>query len=82
MKITKRQLRRIIREATLTEFWGKKKPRRATAREISFDWDPSGLSMVMSVDGEEVTSFTTQKNVKDLITQLEGLLVGPMRTTG
>ena len=82
MKLTNRQLRRIIREATLTEFWKKKKPRRGSAREISFDWDPSGLSMVMSVDGEEVTSFMTQKSVKDLIAQLEGLLVGPMRTTG
>ena len=67
MKVTKRQLRRIIKEAL------------STGSNISFDWDQGGLSMVMYVNGKEVMSFMTQKEVRSLITQLEDLLAGPMR---
>ena len=69
MIITKRQLRRIIKEEI------------ARGSNISFDWDQGGLSMVMYVDGNEVMSFMTQKEVRGLITQLEDLLSGPMRTS-
>jgi hypothetical protein len=69
MGITKRQLRRIIKEEI------------TRGSNINFDWDPAGLSMVMYVDGKEATSFMTQKEVRGLITQLEGLLTGPMRTS-
>ncbi len=69
MKVTKRQLRRIIKEEI------------AGGSNINFEWDRGGLSMVMYVDGKEVTSFMTQKEVRELITQLEDLLAGPMRTS-
>ena len=49
MGITKRQLRRIIKEEI------------TRGSNINFDWDPAGLSMVMYVDGKEATSFMTPK---------------------
>ena len=69
MKITKRQLRRVIKE----EMGG--------SSGVDFDWAPDGLAMSMYVNGNEVMSFMTQKEVRDLISQLEGLLAGPMRTS-
>jgi hypothetical protein len=69
VNITKRQLRRIIREEV------------SQGSNVNFDWDSGGLSMVMYVDGKEVMSFMTQKEVQGLITQLEDLLAGPMRTS-
>ena len=69
MKVTNRQLRRIIKEKV------------ARGSNVNFDWDSGGLSMVMYVDGKEVMSFMTQKEVQGLITQLEDLLAGPMRTS-
>jgi len=69
VNITKRQLRRIIREEV------------SQGSNVNFDWDSGGLSMVMYVDGKEVMSFMTQKEVRGLITQLEDLLAGPMRTS-
>jgi len=66
MKITKRQLRRIIREEV------------ARGSSISFDWSPSGMTMVMYANGNEVTSFSTQREVRNLISDLEELLAGPM----
>ena len=69
MRITKRQLRRIIKEEL------------GDASGVDFDWTPDGLSMVMYVDGKEVMSFSTQKDVQNLITQLQDLLAGPMRTS-
>ena len=67
MKITKRQLRRLIQEEV------------AQGSSISFDWSPSGMTMVMYANGSEVMSFSTQKEVRDLISNLEELLAGPMR---
>jgi hypothetical protein len=69
MRITKRQLKRIIKEEI------------AQGSSVTFDWDRGGLSMVMYVDGKEVMSFMSQKEVRGLITQLEDLLAGPMRTS-
>ena len=70
MKITRQQLRQIIREGILCE-----------AEEIHFGWNRSGLEMIMYADGEERLRFSNQKEVRDLITQLEELLAGPMRTS-
>ena len=82
MKITRRQLKRIIQEATLTEFWkGKEKSTKPAATGVTFDWDLSGLTMTMYIDGKETIGFGTQKEVRDLIMQLEELLAGPMRTS-
>ena len=69
MKVTRRQIRRIIRESM------------TPGKNIEFEWTPDGLAMKMLVDGNEVTSFSTQKEVSALITQLEELLAGPMRTS-
>jgi len=66
MKITKRQLRRIIREEV------------TQGSSISFDWSPSGMTMVMHVNGDKVMSFSTQREVRNLISDLEELLAGPM----
>ena len=99
MKITKRQLRRIIKEELSSVNEGEIADLKYASRDpaygispsqlaqiegtqgISFDWDSSGLSMIMSVNGKKAASFSTQKEVKDLIRQLEDLLIGPMRTT-
>jgi hypothetical protein len=67
MKLTKRQLKRIIRENI--------------GQNIQFEWSPSGLTMNMIVDGQPVMQFSRQKEVRQLITQLEDLLAGPMRTS-
>ena len=92
MKITKRQLRRIIREATLKEAiefpWDKKGSAYPNdnailpqSRNVEFKWDSSGLEMEMRVNGEKVLGFSRQGQVDELIEQLEGLLTGPMRTS-
>ena len=73
MKITKRQLRRIIKEEQnrlLTE-----------GPVIGFEWDRSGLAMEMHVDGQKVASFMRHRQVEELIQQLQDLLAGPMRTS-
>ena len=69
MKVTTHQLRSIIHEAL------------GNTPGADFDWSPDGLSMIMYVNGNEVMSFMTHKDVRDLISQLEGLLAGPMRTS-
>lgn len=68
----------------INEFFGRDKKKQSVpfADNISFDWDDSGMSMVMSVDGNAVTRFDSQKDVQKLISQLEELLQGPMRTSG
>jgi len=90
MKITTKQLRRIIKEA-MTDHWDNRDKIAMSGMDmgedkdisgISFDWGRAGLQMIMSVDGKEVIAFSTQKDVRDLIKQLEDLLAGPMRTTG
>jgi hypothetical protein len=37
--------------------------------------------MIMLVDGSEVMSFSTKKEVRRVIAELEELLAGPMRTS-
>ena len=61
---------------------GEKKQSVPYADNIGFDWNDGGTSMVMSIDGNNVAQFSSQKEVKDLISQLEELLQGPMRTSG
>ena len=72
MKLTKSELKRIIKEELLKEM---------KSSDISFGWDASGLTMIMSVNGNEALSFSDQQEVTNLIGQLEGLLAGPMRTS-
>ena len=74
MKITKRQLRKIIKEEKQRILWEGSTP-------PEFEWSPDGLSMIMLVDGAEVMSFSTQKEVRRVIAELEELLRGPMRTS-
>lgn len=74
MKITKRQLRRIIKEE-------KQKILREGSNPPEFEWSPDGLSMIMFVDGSKVMNFSTQKEVRRVIAELEELLAGPMRTS-
>ena len=71
MKISKYRLRKIVQEQ-LDETLG---------YDVEFDWDPAGLSMIMYVHGKETLTFGTQKEVRSLISKLEGLLTGPMRTS-
>ena len=75
MKVTRQQLRRIIAEEILREWGSHGMP------EIHFGWDDGGLEMIMYADGEDLLRFSNQKNVRDLISQLEELLAGPMRTS-
>ena len=95
MKITKRKLRRIIREEKellLKEAikfpWGETDSAYPDdnavlppTRKIEFKWGPGGLEMEMRMNGEKILGFTRQSQVDDLIEQLEGLLAGPMRTS-
>ena len=72
MGITKSQLRRIIQEAGVNI---------GTNPDIEFEWSQGGLTMWMYVHDKPIMSFGTQKEVRDLITMLEELLAGPMRTS-
>jgi len=67
MKISRRQLRRIIKE-NINE-------------DVQFKWSRDGLVMFMMVDGQTAMQFSTQSQVRALITQLEELLAGPMRSS-
>ena len=75
MKITKRQLRRIIKENMDDH------PHGDFKQNITFEWSQSGLTMHMMLDGRPIMDFGRQKDVRDLIKQLEDLLAGPMRTS-
>ena len=95
MKITKRQLRRIIqeeKELLLKEAirlpWSETDSAYPDdnavlppTRKIEFEWGPGGLEMEMRVNGEKILGFTRQSQVDELIEQLEELLAGPMRTS-
>jgi hypothetical protein len=78
MKITRRQLRRIINEevesrSAVPEIYGMSGP-------IEFKWSRDGLVMEMHVGEKMVMEMSRQKDVRDLIDTLEALLAGPMRT--
>ena len=83
MKISTKNLQKIIQEELFyREFYKPLKESRGFDSEnVTFEWTPGGLSMVMFVDGQEVMQFGTQKEVRNLISQLEELLIGPMRTS-
>ena len=79
MRITKRQLRRIIREAV-------EEPVASTSilgsGTIDAVWTPDGLTMELHVNGSPVIKLGRQKDAVALISMLEELLAGPMRTMG
>jgi len=91
MKITKRQLKRIIREEAdmlLKEapgWWRSahtEPEAKVPARDsVEFEWGSGGLEMEMRIAGKKVLGFSRQKQVEELIAQLEELLNGPMRTS-
>jgi len=68
----------------INEFFGRGEKKQSVpyADNIGFDWNDGGTSMVMSIDGNNVAQFSSQKDVQNLISQLEELLQGPMRTSG
>ena len=72
MKITRKQLQKILLEAGVNI---------GSNPDIEFDWSQGGLAMWMYINDKPVMSFSTQKEVRDLINELEALLAGPMRTS-
>jgi len=81
MRITDRQLRKLIREWTKEEQEHAASEMRRVGPRVEFGWDAGGLSMGMYVNGQLVMEFMRQKQVEQLIKQLEDLLAGPMRTS-
>ena len=80
VKITKRQLRKIIKEAGLDG----SDPvivKNIAGKTVDAAWSDSGLTMWVHVDDEPVFNFSSQKDVRDMINMLEELLAGPMRTS-
>ena len=90
MKITKRQLRRIIKEYGRKPSSQTRGSRRGMEpvitkiigrEEVDAAWSPSGLTMYIHVNNQPALSFSSQKDVRDMIDLLEELLAGPMRTS-
>jgi len=80
MKITKRQLRELIKEAGLDG----SDPvivKNIGRKTVDAAWSDSGLTMWIHVNDQPVFSFSSQKDVRDMIDLLEELLAGPMRTS-
>ena len=80
MKISKHQLRKIIKEAGLDG----SDPvivKNIAGKTVDAAWSDSGLTMWVHVDDEPVFNFSSQKDVRDMIDLLEELLAGPMRTS-
>ena len=80
MKITKHQLRRIIKEAGL-DGPDPVVVKNIAGKTVDAAWSDSGLTMWIHVDDQPVFNFSSQKEVRDLIDLLEELLAGPMRTS-
>jgi hypothetical protein len=80
MKITKRQLRRLIKEAGL-DGPDPVVVKNIAGKTVDAAWDDSGLTMWIHVNDEAVFSFSSKKEVRELISLLEELLAGPMRTS-
>jgi len=78
MKLTKSKLKQIIKEELNSII---------ASPGVRFDWTQDGLTMEMHVWNENEhkwnvgMTFSTQKDVQNLITQLQNLLTGPMRTS-
>ena len=81
MKITKPQLRRIIKEAGL-DGADPVIVKNIGGKTVDAAWSDSGLTMWIHVDDEPVFSFSNKKEVRDLIGLFEELLAGAMRTSG
>ena len=81
MKITKRQLKRIIREEKQKLREGKVVGQAVGYNPIFAEWSPDGLTMEISQAGGGKMKFSRQKDVEAFITMLEELLAGPMRTS-
>ena len=80
MKITRHQLRRIIKEAGLDG----SDPvivKNIAGKTVDAAWSDDGLVMWIHVDDKAVLSFSYQDEVRGLIDLLEELLAGPMRTS-
>ena len=80
MKITRRQLKRLIKEAGLDG----PDPvivKNIAGKTVDAAWSDGGLTMWIHVNDEAVFSFSSQKEVRGLIDLLEELLAGPMRTS-
>ena len=74
-------MRRRLRQDTVQEFFGQVGSSTRNDGDVSFEWDPSGLEMQMLVNGQKVMGFMRQRQVEELIRELEDLLAGPMRTS-
>jgi len=82
MKITKRQLKRIIKEEKarlLLE--GKVVAQAVGYNPIFAEWSRDGLTMEITQSGGGTMKFSRQKDVENFITMLQELLDGPMRTS-
>ena len=80
MKITKPQLRKIIKEAGLDG----PDPvivKNIAGKTVDAAWSDDGLTMWLHVDDKPALSFSSKKEVRELISLLEELLAGPMRTS-
>jgi hypothetical protein len=83
MKITKRQLRRIIKEEIRVHHLreGKAVGQSVGETPVFAEWSADGLVMELKAAGGGNIKFRRQKDVEALITMLEELLAGPMRTS-
>lgn len=88
IKITKRQLRQIIKEAT---WYQEERPNSSKSPvatknigRFKFDanWSKSGLAMHVRINDNPAFTLNSQKEAEELIALLEELLTGPMRTMG
>jgi len=80
VKITKRQLRSLIKEAGFpidTPVIVK----NIAGKTVDAAWSDDGLVMWLHVDDKPALSFSSKKEVRELISLLEELLAGPMRTS-
>ena len=80
MRVTKRQLKKIIKESGL-DGSDPVLVKNIAGKTVDAAWSDSGLTMWIHVDDEPVFSFSSQKEVQDLIGMLKELLAGPMRTS-
>ena len=78
MRITKRQLRRIIKESI---YEGRAVAQATGQVPVFAEWSADGLVMELKTPGGVPIKFRTQSDVRGLITMLEELLAGPMRTS-
>ena len=78
IRLTRRQLRRIIQEAVNEPIASINTLGSGTIDAV---WTPDGLAMELHVNGKPAISLGRQKDAVALINMLEELLAGPMRTS-